>query len=132
MVRAEKRKSDRDVHDLGFVFQHSYYRWFQVDRDPKLEEIVIEAGKTLYRDVWFDKPPLTPMLYWVLGAQPGLVLRLAGALYALLACWIAWKFGRDLWTESEGLWAAVYSGVPPLDAGSRRTVSALSIDGAGP
>ena len=49
----EKRKSDPDVHDLGFVFQHSYYRWFQVDRDPKLEEIVIEAGKTLalrYRD----------------------------------------------------------------------------------
>ncbi len=67
-------------------------------------------GKTLYRDIWFDKPPLAPALYWALdaqnGAQPGWALRLAGALYALLACCIAWGFARDLWTEREGLWAA--------------------------
>src|SRR5260370_24734523 len=70
----------------------------------------MHAGKTLYRDIWFDKPPFAPALYWALMAphagQPGLVLRLAGALYALLACWIAWKFARDLWTEAEAMWAA--------------------------
>jgi hypothetical protein len=35
-----------------------------------------------------------------------LPLRLAGALYALLACWIAWRFARDLWGRREALWAA--------------------------
>jgi hypothetical protein len=66
----------------------------------------MHAGKTLYRDIWFDKPPFAPALHWALGARVGLVLRLAGALYALLACWIAWKFARELWTEAEAMWAA--------------------------
>jgi hypothetical protein len=66
----------------------------------------MHAGKVLYRDIWFDKPPLAPALDWALGAQAGWVLRLAGALYALLACWIAFRFARDLWGEREGLWAA--------------------------
>ena len=66
----------------------------------------MHAGKTLYRDIWFDKPPFAPALYWALGARVGLVLRLAGALYALLICWIAWRFARDLWTEREAMWAA--------------------------
>ncbi|MBM3786007.1 MAG: glucuronyl hydrolase [Acidobacteria bacterium] len=49
----EARKDDNDVHGLGFVFHSSFYRWYQVDRDPKLEQIVIEAGRTLakrYKD----------------------------------------------------------------------------------
>jgi hypothetical protein len=66
----------------------------------------MHAGKILYRDIWFDKPPLAPALYWALGGQAGFVLRLAGALYALLACWTAWRFARDLWTEAEARWAA--------------------------
>jgi hypothetical protein len=66
----------------------------------------MHAGKVLYRDIWFDKPPLMPALYWALGAQAGWTLRLAGAFYALLACWIAYRFARDLWSEREGLWAA--------------------------
>jgi hypothetical protein len=63
-------------------------------------------GKTLYRDIWFDKPPLLPAAYLLWGARAGWPLRLAGALYALLACWIAYRFARDLWSEKEGLWAA--------------------------
>ena len=66
----------------------------------------MRAGKTLYRDIWFDKPPLTPVLYRLCGGQPGWPLRLAGALYAVLACWMAFRFARDLWSEREGLWAA--------------------------
>jgi hypothetical protein len=66
----------------------------------------IRAGKVLYRDIWFDKPPLAPALYTALGGEPGWGLRLAGALYSLLCCWIAWGFARDLWGRSEGLWAA--------------------------
>jgi hypothetical protein len=66
----------------------------------------MRAGKVLYRDVWFDKPPAAPVLYRLLGGEPGRVLRVAGALYALLCCWIAFGFARDLWGEREGRWAA--------------------------
>ena len=66
----------------------------------------MRAGKVLYRDIWFDKPPFAPMLYRALGSEPGVRLRLAGALYALLCCWLAWGFARDLWGRREGLWAA--------------------------
>ena len=63
-------------------------------------------GKVLYRDVWFDKPPLLAAAYLACGARDGFPLRLAGALYVLLACWIAWRFARDLWGRREALWAA--------------------------
>ena len=43
----EARKTDREVHDLGFLFLSTYYRWFQVDRDPEQDAVLIEAGKTL-------------------------------------------------------------------------------------
>jgi len=42
----EARKHDREVHDLGFLFMPTYYRWYQVTRDPKLKNVIIEAGKT--------------------------------------------------------------------------------------
>ncbi len=64
-------------------------------------------GKVLYRDIWFDKPPLLAWTYLLWGAHDGLALRLAGALYALLACWIAWRFAGDLWGRREAAWAAV-------------------------
>jgi hypothetical protein len=63
-------------------------------------------GKVLYRDIWFDKPPLLPATYLLWGARAGWVLRLAGTLYALLACWIAFAFARSLWSVREGMWAA--------------------------
>lgn len=63
-------------------------------------------GKVIYRDIWFDKPPLLPAVYLLAGARPGWVLRLGDTLYALLACWIAWRFARGLWSEREGIWAA--------------------------
>ena len=63
-------------------------------------------GKVVYRDVWYDKPPLVPLLHLLWGARPGWPLRLGNALYALLACWIAFRFARDLWSGREGIWAA--------------------------
>src|ERR1700730_7078838 len=42
----EVRKTDRDVHDLGFLFMPTYYRWYQVTHDPKLKNVIIEDGKT--------------------------------------------------------------------------------------
>ncbi len=43
----EPRQFDRDVHDLGFIFLSSYYRWYQASRDPKLNDVLIQAGRTL-------------------------------------------------------------------------------------
>ena len=63
-------------------------------------------GKVLYRDLWFDKPPLLAWTYLAWGARDGFPLRLAGALYGLLACWVAWRFARDLWGRREAFWAA--------------------------
>src|SRR5258707_11899198 len=43
----EPRKHDRDVHDLGFIFMSTYYRWFRFTQDPSLKAVVMEAGTTL-------------------------------------------------------------------------------------
>jgi len=63
-------------------------------------------GRALYRDLWFDKPPLLALAYLLFGALPGWPLRLAGACYSLAACAVAYAFGRELWSEREGRWAA--------------------------
>lgn len=63
-------------------------------------------GKTLYRDVWFDKPPLVPAVYLLWGVRDGVPLRIAGALYDLLACWLAFLAARRLFDEAAGRWAA--------------------------
>ena len=60
-------------------------------------------GKVLYRDIWYDKPPLVAVFYVLCGAQ----VRLAGAIYALLGCLVAFVFARDLYQQrAAGLWAA--------------------------
>jgi hypothetical protein len=66
----------------------------------------MRAGRMLYRDIWFDKPPLLPSVYLAWGARPGWPLRFAGALYALAACILAWRFAGDLWGPMEASWAA--------------------------
>src|SRR5579864_197961 len=43
----ELRQFDREVHDLGFLFMSTYYRWRHLTGDPKLQDVLIEAGRTL-------------------------------------------------------------------------------------
>ena len=43
----EPRKSDRAVHDLGFLFMSSYLRWYALTPDPSLKAVMVEAGRTL-------------------------------------------------------------------------------------
>lgn len=66
----------------------------------------MRLGKILYRDIWFDKPPLLAAIYLLWGVRIGWILRLAGAFYCLLACWLAYIFARDIWSRREGFWAA--------------------------
>src|SRR5262249_34343646 len=84
---------------------HTHILW-EGDTLPLATAAQMLHGKAIYREIWFDKPPLLPAFYLLGGARPGWPLRLIDALYALLACWIAYRFARDLWSEREGLWAA--------------------------
>jgi unsaturated chondroitin disaccharide hydrolase len=43
----EPRKHDKDVHDLGFLFLSTYYRWWRISADPVHRDVLIEAGRTL-------------------------------------------------------------------------------------
>ncbi len=43
----EPRKHDREVHDLGFLFLSTYYRWYRTTKEPALREVLIEAGRTM-------------------------------------------------------------------------------------
>jgi hypothetical protein len=84
---------------------HTGILWAEEDL-PMAAAKQMQFGKTLYRDIWFDKPPLLASMHLTWGVQPGWRLRLVGALYALLACALAYGLARDLWGQSEGLWAA--------------------------
>jgi len=64
---------------------HLKILWAEEDL-PLAAAAQMQAGKTLYRDIWFDKPPLLAAAYLPLRAKPGWPLRVAGALYGLLAC----------------------------------------------
>ncbi len=43
----EHRKSDREVHDLGFLFMPTWGKWHELTGDPRARQVVIEAGRTL-------------------------------------------------------------------------------------
>ena len=45
----EARKTDSDLHDLGFLFFSTYYRWYRLAHDPVLRDVLVEAGATLAR-----------------------------------------------------------------------------------
>ena len=73
---------------------------------PSAAALQLLGGKTLYRDIWFDKPPLFAALYALWGAYTGVALRLAGALFVCACCWLIFKFARRMWTDREGYAAA--------------------------
>jgi hypothetical protein len=77
---------------------------------PTAAAIQLLDGKALYKDVWFDKPPLSPYLYLLWGARTGWPLRVAGAVFVWLCCLLAYRFARDVWGEREGLAAALLLG----------------------
>jgi hypothetical protein len=73
---------------------------------PMAAAIQFLQGKLLYRDIWFDKPPLYAWIYLFWGALPGWPLRVAGALFATLCSYFAYLAARRLHGESEGRAAA--------------------------
>lgn len=77
---------------------------------PTAAAIQMLDGKILYRDIWFDKPPLFPALYLLWDAHMGVPLRIGGAVYIFLACLVAWRFACALWGPREGVAAACFVG----------------------
>jgi len=43
----EPRQHDRNVHDLGFIFLNSYLPWYERTGEARLNEVLIQAGRTL-------------------------------------------------------------------------------------
>ena len=43
----EPRQHDRDVHDLGFIFMSTYHRWYEISEEPFLNDVLIQAGRTM-------------------------------------------------------------------------------------
>ncbi len=43
----EARQFDKDTHDLGFIFLSTYYRWYMITREPNLNDVLVQAGRTM-------------------------------------------------------------------------------------
>jgi len=88
---------------------HSGIVWVE-EAYPTAAAIQILSGKMLYRDVWFDKPPLSALVYLLWDARLGVLLRIAGASFVFACCLMLWRFAKDLWGPREGLVAALLLG----------------------
>ena len=63
-------------------------------------------GKMLYRDLWYDKPPLSALTYAVIGAPTGWVLRLFDTFWILAICAVAFRFVREVFDDSQAMIAS--------------------------
>ncbi len=68
--------------------------------------IQILHGKMLYRDLWYDKPPLNALLLVLFGAWPGWPLRIASTVLALAGSIAMYQFAAAVWGRREGYFAA--------------------------
>lgn len=90
---------------LALRLCHSHILW--ADEDYHMAAAIQTLhGKLLYRDLWYDKPPLSAWIYAAWGAFPGWPLRLFGAVYVLAVCAAMYRFAREIWSDREGLLAA--------------------------
>lgn len=112
-----ERANGREKLVLAFLFLallatrlcHSAIVWVE-EAYPAAAAIQILRGKMLYRDIWYDKPPLSAFVYLLWDARLGVILRIAGAVFVFACCWMLWRFARDLWGPPEGLTAALLLG----------------------
>ncbi len=84
---------------------HSQLLWPDEDYHLAAAQQLLR-GKVLYRDIWYDKPPLSALVYALVGAPTGWLLRFFDSIYVFAVCAAAYRFARELWGEAEGLAAA--------------------------
>ena len=67
----------------------------------------LHHGLALYRDLWFDKPPLYALFYWPVATLPPVALRVWDSLYVLGCAYATYRLIRDVWQkEREALLGA--------------------------
>ncbi|MBM3725025.1 MAG: hypothetical protein FJW40_06335 [Acidobacteria bacterium] len=86
---------------------HARILWIE-ECYPAAGALNLLAGRALYGDFWYDKPPLAPLLYALLGVPSGVALRLAGAGFVMLCAWLLYAAARRTWGETEGCLAALF------------------------
>ena len=84
---------------------HSHLLWPDEDYHLAAANQLLH-GKMLYRDLWYDKPPLSALTYALIGAPTGWALRLFDSLWILAICAVAFRFVREMFGETEGLISA--------------------------
>jgi len=107
-------------------FSHLGVLWVEEAYPTAAARQMLE-GKFLYRDIWFDKPPLYALVYLLWDAQIDWPLRWAGALFAVLVCALAFRFALERFGRREALLAAVLTGIT-LTFGIPSAVMALAPD----
>ena len=94
---------------FGRIFQ-AHVLWAEEGLPLAVAQQIL-AGKTLYRDVWFDKPPLLAWFYVAvlrLAGYSGYGLRLFGVLYVLAIVITGFLLGKRLWGETEARWVGFF------------------------
>ena len=86
---------------LGIRMCHAGVLWVDEAYGMAATRRMLE-GAELYRDIWFDKPPLYAWIYLAWGAAEGWALRLGGAAFALLCCWLAARTADAAFGRREG------------------------------
>jgi hypothetical protein len=86
---------------LGVRMCHAGVLWVDEAYGMAAARRMLE-GAELYRDVWFDKPPLYAWIYLAWGAAEGWALRVGGALFALVCCWLAARTADGMFGRREG------------------------------
>lgn len=86
---------------------HSSVLWAD-DNLPLAAAMELARGKTLYRDVWFDKPPLVAWIDLLWFARAGAALRIAGAVYTIAVAWICGMCAGAKWGARERLLAFAF------------------------
>jgi hypothetical protein len=90
---------------LALHLCHSHLLWPDEDYHLAAAQQLLR-GKMLYRDLWYDKPPLSALTYALIGAPTGWPLRLFDSLWILGICAVAFRFVREIAGELRGLIAA--------------------------
>ena len=88
-------------------FSHLNLLWIE-EAYPAAAAREVLRGEMLYRDIWFDKPPLYALTYTLWNAAPGWPLRVAGAGYVLLCCMLLYRFAREMWGPLESTLSAAF------------------------
>lgn len=94
---------------LAFRLGHVDLLWVD-EAYPLAAAARILHGDVLYRDIWFDKPPLYAWVYLLWGAESGWLLRVGGSLFAALCSLLAGITARRLFGPTGAVGAALLLG----------------------